>query len=120
MKPLGWKNQIDSPLRPTNRVSGPQGQNNISLDRTGWMSGHKNLRLPVGGVVFLLTSPFIELLGTWQSRNETPAQNSTAIACLSWELVNANPKDYPPGAAEAAQRGLEWGRSCYGLYLRGD
>ena len=31
------------------------------------------------------------------------------------ELVAANPQNYPPGASEAATRGLEWVRTCYGL-----
>jgi hypothetical protein len=70
MKPPGWKKQIDSPLHATNRVSGAQGRNNISFDRTGWMSGHKHLRPPVGGEVFPLTSPFIELLRTYPGRDE--------------------------------------------------
>jgi hypothetical protein len=32
----------------------------------GWMSGQKNLRLPVAGEVLFLTSPFIELHRTWR------------------------------------------------------
>ena len=31
-----------------------------------WTSGQTNLRLPVAGEVFLLTSLFIELIGSWQ------------------------------------------------------
>ena len=31
------------------------------------------------------------------------------------ELVAANPQNYPPGAAEASLRGLEWVRTCYVL-----
>src|ERR1035437_2741706 len=56
MKPLRWKNQIVSPDCAIGRSSGVPGH---------WMSGQKNLRLPVAGEVLFLTSPFIELLGTY-------------------------------------------------------
>src|SRR5450759_4815311 len=65
MKPLGWKNQIASPDRAIGRSSGVLGQNKSFLHYVGWMSGQKSSPLPVGGEVFLLTSPFIELHGTW-------------------------------------------------------
>jgi hypothetical protein len=65
MKPLGWKNQIASPDCAIGRSSGMPGQNKSFLHYVGWMSGQKNLRLPVAGEVFLLTSLFIELIGSW-------------------------------------------------------
>ena len=65
MKPLGWKNQIASPDCAIGRSSGVPGQNKSFLHYVGWMSGQKNLRLPVAGEVLFLTSPFIELHGTW-------------------------------------------------------
>src|ERR1019366_4020571 len=66
MKPLGWKNQIASPDCAIGRSSGVLGENKTFLHYVGWMSGQKNLRLPVDGEVFFLTSPFIVLHGTWQ------------------------------------------------------
>ena len=66
MKPLGWKNQIASPDCAIGRSSGVLGENKTFLHYVGWMSGQKNLRLPVGGEVFFLTSPFIELHRTWR------------------------------------------------------
>src|ERR1035437_2385669 len=35
------------------------------LHHAGWMSGQQSSPLPVGGEVFFLTSPFIELLVRW-------------------------------------------------------
>ena len=60
MKPLGWKNQIASPDCAIGPSSGVPGQNKSFLHYVGWMSGQKNLRLPVAGEVLFLTSPFIE------------------------------------------------------------
>jgi hypothetical protein len=65
MKPLGWKNQIASPDCAIGRNSGVLGQNKSFLHYVGWMSGQKNLRLPVAGEVLFLTFPFIELHRTW-------------------------------------------------------
>ena len=67
MKPLRWKKQIALAHYVANRASAPLGQNKTFLDRTGWMPGQKSLPLPVAGELFLLTSPFIELLGTWRN-----------------------------------------------------
>jgi hypothetical protein len=41
MKALGWKNQIASPHRATNRSSGLLSQNKSFLQYVGWMSGQK-------------------------------------------------------------------------------
>ena len=61
MKPREWKKQIDSSHHARSRVSGALGKNKSFLHYVGWKS--ENIRPQER--YFFLTSPFIELLGTW-------------------------------------------------------
>src|ERR1019366_6441950 len=83
MKPLGWKNQIVSPDCAIGRSSGVLGQNKSFLHYVGWMSGQKNLRLPVAGEVIFLTSPFHrtgEAFRDAEDRHVEPLEGGTVVA----------------------------------------
>jgi hypothetical protein len=55
-----------SPDCAIGRSPGVVGQNKSFLHCVGWMSGKKSLRLSVADAVFLLTSPFTELIRMWR------------------------------------------------------